>query len=343
MGKGQTKIGGGRMSAIVIAGWIVGSALALVAIAAALTMRPDIPREQVVRAYSMPDSRFLTLKDGSVAHVRISGSGPPLVLLPGFSSSTFAWDGWARTLADRYQLIRIDAPGHGLTAMAANADLSPSGGTAFLIEIIDALGLDAVAIAGNSMGGGQAWRLAALHPDRVTALILVDSAGPTSRRVDGDIARVRRAAANPLLRTALLYGGGELVMAQALKSGVHDPKTISPDDVRRTDQLYRAAGNRAVLLRSLEARASDPVAARPADIRAPTLIMQGAEDRLVPPDVARALAADIPGARLIIYPGLGHTPHQEAPEKTAGDAGAFLDAVLGDKPGERRYMDGSHR
>lgn len=313
-----------------IAAWVVGIALALIAaaiaIGAALGLRPDIPRAEVLRRYTMPDSRFLTLPDGSTAHVRISGEGPPLVLLHGFSSSAWAWDGWTRELAGSYRVIRIDAPGHGLTRMAKDADLSPDGGVAFLSNVLDALGERRVALGGNSMGGGQAWRFAAVHPERVRALILVDSAGPRSRRVERDIGQVRRAASNPILRTLLLYGGGRFVMAQGLRSGVADPSKITDEKVRRTDDLYRAEGNRATLLRSLESRSlSAPV--DPAQITAPTLILQGEEDTLVPPEVARALQEAIPGAQLILYPGLGHTPHEEDPAKTAAAVRAFLAGV----------------
>lgn len=313
-----------------IAAWVVGVALALVAallvVGAALGLRPDIPRADMLRRYTMPDSRFLTLPDGSIAHVRVTGEGPPLVLLHGFSSSAWAWDGWTRELSDAYRVIRIDAPGHGLTQMAPSADLSPDGGVTFLANVLDALGEQRVSLGGNSMGGAQAWRFAAVHPERVGALILVDSAGPRSRRVERDIGQVRRAAANPVLRTLLLYGGGRFVMAQGLRSGVADPKTITDEKIRRTDDLYRAEGNRATLLRSLESRSlSDPV--DPGLVRAPTLILQGKEDKLVPPEVAEALAAAIPGARLVLYPGLGHTPHEEDPARTAGDVRAFLVAA----------------
>lgn len=319
-------------SAAQIAAWIVGGLLALAAallgLGAALGLRPDIPRADVLRRYTMPDSRFLTMPDGSIAHVRISGDGPPLVLLHGFSSSAWAWDGWTRELAGSHRVIRIDAPGHGLTKMAPGADLSPDGGVAFLANVLDALGERRVALGGNSMGGAQAWRFAAVHPERVSALILVDSAGPRSRRVERDIGQVRRAAANPILRTLLLYGGGRFVMAQGLRSGVADPSTITDEKIRRTDDLYRAEGNRATLLRSLEARGSSAVI-EPDQVKAPTLVLQGEEDKLVPPEVAEALAAAIPGARLVLYPGLGHTPHEEDPVKTSADVRAFLAQIEG--------------
>jgi pimeloyl-ACP methyl ester carboxylesterase len=102
------------MRGVIVGAWIFGGLAALVLAAAAVGLRPDIPRSQVLQARTMPDSRFLTLKDGSIAHVRISGEGPPLVLLHGFSSSAWAWDGWTRELSGSYRLIRIDAPGHGL-------------------------------------------------------------------------------------------------------------------------------------------------------------------------------------------------------------------------------------
>ena len=61
-----------------------------------------------------------------------------------------------------------------------------------------------------------------------------------------------------------------------------------------------------------------------ARITTPTLVMSGANDALVPFSVAEALAAAIPGAKLIIYPGVGHVPMEQIPERSVGDLKAFL-------------------
>ena len=67
-------------------------------------------------------------------------------------------------------------------------------------------------------------------------------------------------------------------------------------------------------------------------IKAPTLILWGAEDKVIPVEQASRLAEAIPDARLIVYPGVGHVAHEEAPTETLADVRAFLTGVEGGAP-----------
>ena len=316
--------------------WGAGLAGALALIVAVLFVRPDADRQAVVAAYRAPDSRFLELPGGAVAHVRIDGpaDAAPVVLLHGFASSAWAWDGWAENLARDHRVIRVDLLGHGLTLAASREGLGRPEQTLFVAAVLDALGVKQAVLAGNSMGGAVAWSFAATWPDRVRALVLVDSSGPGP---DGPPARVRDtmdAWYAPLLRAALRWGGGTIAMRAALRwgggtiamrasmeSGVADRRGIRDPDVRRADAFWRL--HRAELLGAFAAMRADgppPLSA----ITAPTLVLQGGRDTLVPRAAADALVAGIKGARLIVYPALGHTPHQEDPAKTVADVRAFL-------------------
>lgn len=319
---------GRRNLLLVVAAWGAGLVGALALIALLLVVRPDADRDAVVAAYRAPDSQFLSLPDGAIAHVRVDGpaDAPPIVLLHGFASSSWAWDGWTAALKPNHRVIRIDLLGHGLTQMAPGAAAWRAQQEGFVLATLDALGVRTAVVAGNSMGGGIAWSLAANHPDRVAALILVDSAGPSP---DGPPARVRRtldAWYAPALRAAFRWGGGTILMRMSLRSGVADPGKITDADVRRTDLFWRL--HRAELLAGFSALRSDPQPSL-STITAPTLVIQGGEDRLVPRAAADALVAGISGAQLKLYPGLGHTPHQEDSAATAADVRVFLKAVDG--------------
>ena len=307
-----------------IALWGAGVIGALLALGVALFVRLDADRGAVLRTYSVADSRFLTLPDGAVAHVRIDGpaDGVPIVLLHGFASSAWAWDGWSADLARDHRVIRIDLLGHGLTVAAPHEGIGRVEQTRFVGAVLDALGVDKAVVAGNSMGGAVAWSFAATWPDRVRALVLVDSSGPGP---DGPPARVRdvmRAWYAPLLRTALRWGGGTIAMRASMESGVADRRGIHDPDVSRVDAFWRL--HRAELLGAFSAMRAGGKPPPLAAITAPTLVLQGGRDKLVPRAAAEALASGIKRARLIVYPALGHTPHQEDPAKTVADVRAFL-------------------
>jgi pimeloyl-ACP methyl ester carboxylesterase len=307
--------------------------------AALLGLRPDSVRQAVEREYRAADSRDLALPDGAIAHVRESGppDAPAVLMLHGFASSAWAWEGWAEALKDRYRVIRLDLPAHGFTKMHAQSDLSAAGQVAFLAAVLDALALPAAIVCGNSMGGALAWRFAAQYPARVKALILIDAVGRATARAARQFAGWRQRLGNPVLRWLLRWGGGPIPMGWSMRLGVADPRTITPAKVRRADLLWRLRENREALPRALAAGV-DGDGPRPEAVRAPTLVMHGARDRLVPLSEGKALAAAIPGARLIVYPDLGHIPHEEDPARTAADALAFLAGLGADKTGRPGYM-----
>jgi len=90
-------------------------------------------------------------------------------------------DGWVAELKDRYRLILVDLPGHGLTGDWPRGDFSIDAYADFIEVLADTLHLDRFAVAGHSMGGAVAWTFAVTRPERVSQLILVDAAGFRAR------------------------------------------------------------------------------------------------------------------------------------------------------------------
>ena len=100
-------------------------------------------------------------------------SGPPVVLLHGFSDAGLCWHRFASDIASEYDVILPDAAGHGRTSPPAPGE-QQARGVADVLAVLDALGFNQVALVGHSMGAGTAARVAVAAPERVRALALED-------------------------------------------------------------------------------------------------------------------------------------------------------------------------
>jgi pimeloyl-ACP methyl ester carboxylesterase len=282
---------------------------------------PDLPRDHLVKRYGQPPSAFIDV-GGTRVHVRDEGKpdAMPLVLIHGSLGSLHMWDGWIARLSDRYRLISVDLPGHGLTGPWARGDYSIEAYADFVEVLADTLELDRFAIAGHSMGGAVAWSFAATRPERVSQLILVDaSAYPR----EGDAPLRSRVTRAPLIGDVGIYFKPEWVVRQALRDAYADPAAATPERVRRFAELQRFPGNRpATLQRTRHQDPLDPTPLKRLDV--PALIIWGAQDRWVPVADAYRLQRDIKGSKLAIFEKLGHNPQEEDPKATAAAVAAFL-------------------
>jgi pimeloyl-ACP methyl ester carboxylesterase len=313
---------------IKVLGIIVG-VLALAALGFWLKLRaPDIPYETLDAKYVTAASRFVDLPGDIRLHYRDEGdpNAPLLVLLHGYGDSYTTWEGWVATLKDQYHILSLDFPGHGLTRAPQGYRLSGDA-LADLVNVFAArLKLPKFAVAGNSMGGGVAWRLAVRHPDSLNALVLVDAAAFPPSAPPKNI---------PLAFKILQYSWGRALLAsidnsplidQGLKMDVYDPTLITPALVARWAEFQRAPGHRDILMsgdvRGLSAATTELVS----KISVPTLVIHGESDVLIEPASSKRLAESIPGAQLILYPKVGHLPQLEIPQQSATDVAAFLKA-----------------
>jgi pimeloyl-ACP methyl ester carboxylesterase len=231
-------------------------------------------------------------------------------------------------------VISVDLPGFGLTGPWSGryASWSYRGDdlARFVLEVLDHLHVKRFAIAGNSLGGEVAWRVASLAPERVQRLVLVDAAGyelnPESVPIGFRIARLP--GINRLMEWLLPRG----VVEASVRDVYGDPSKVTPQLVDRYFELTLREGNRAALVRRFQAQALDQQAvdANVARIRAlqmPTLLIWGGHDRLIPPANAQRFHADIAGSRLVMFDALGHVPQEEDPAATAAALLAFWSEV----------------
>ena len=227
-------------------------------------------------------------------------------------------------LGAKYRVISLDQIGHGLTGPNPTDKYDAAAFTGTLDALMVRMGVSRFALADNSMGGWVAWEYAAEHPEKVSALILVDAAGPPedpTRKLPLGFRLLRTPGINRLVD----FISPRSVFAQSLHQTVSNQAVVTDAVIDRYRDLNRYPGNRrATRLRSTISHAHDDNAARVGTITVPTLILWGAEDTLIPANGADWFAARIKGSRAIVYPRVGHLPMEETPDASAQDVDAFL-------------------
>ncbi len=254
---------------------------------------------------------------GQETEIREIGEGRAVILLHGYPLDGAMWSGVARALTPGYRVLKPDLPGHGENAAQAPVSLE---GHADFVEAVLGQIEGPVGLAGFSMGGYVALALMKRLPQKVRALALVD----TRSGADDEAGRGKRTEAIATVRS-----GGVAPIAQAML-----PRLLSPESLKRADLVERV--NRIMTRQKPETIEADLSAMRDRpdqtaslpSISVPTLVIVGELDVLTPPPESQALAAAIPGARLVTIPGAGHLAPMERPRAVAAALGDFFGPAL---------------
>jgi pimeloyl-ACP methyl ester carboxylesterase len=290
-------------------GWFAATAL----IALAAGVRRDIAPDALRARWATSPSRFITAR-GMTVHVRDEGPRDdprPIVLLHGTSDSLHTWDGWVSALKGSRRVVRFDLRGFGLTGPAPDGDYRIEAYVRDTIAVLDALSIRRCVLGGNSLGGNIAWETALADRSRVEALLLVDAAGYPFAATRVPIGF--RAARSPVFRPLVRWLTPRFMVASSVRNVFADPRRVSEALVDRFHDMALREGNRAALIERFRQSAPGEHAASIPRISVPTLVLWGAEDRLIPVDRAHRFKSDVPGADLVILPGVGHVPQQEDP------------------------------
>jgi len=305
-----------------------GILVMLTALAVPIARAPDRPVETLVARWAPPPSDFIEVK-GQMVHLRDQGPRDdplPIVLIHGTSASLHTWEGWATALKGQRRVISFDLPGFGLTGPFSGAyvhdDYRGDTLARFVIDLLDHLKVPRAVLAGNSLGGEVAWRVASLAPARVDKLVLVDASGYDFEPVDLPLGfRLARLPVVSALSEWFLLRG---VIEGSLRSLYGDPAKVTPALVDRYFELTLREGNRHALRLRMQQLEMGQDAARLARLKLPTLVIWGGNDRLIPPPTAQSFTRDIAGSRLVVFPALGHVPHEEDPDATVSVVKEFL-------------------
>jgi pimeloyl-ACP methyl ester carboxylesterase len=286
---------------------------------------PDRDPAAMRAKYTNASSQFIDLGGGLRMHVRDEGKrdGPALVLLHGSNASLHTWEPWVARLGARYRIISFDQIGHGLTGPDPANQYDQKRFVDVVDQVTAKLAVDRFALAGNSMGGGIALSYALAHPEKVTALILVDAAGAPQAAPRSLPIGFRIAQMPGINRIAEIITPRGLIET-SLRQSISNQAIIDNAMIDRYWELLLYPGNRrATGIRFATVR-SPFEQAQLGSLKLPTLIIWGAEDSLIPLASGKWLARAIPGAKLVVYNGIGHIPMEEAPDRSAADVDAFL-------------------
>ena len=251
-----------------------------------------------------------------------AGEGPPVLLLHGISSSLYTWKDVLPALAGHHDVIAVDLPGFGDSAIP-----SPASGDRIarsVVGLMDRLGITRASIVGNSLGGAIAIAIAARLPDRVDRIVLIDAAGYNFAPADRPfLLRVAGAIPAPVLEALPVRP----MVAVGLRQVFHDDSLVTPDKIAEYVAPMRRPGASAALHGLLLGTDDLHFPGVIREVRAPTLILWGRYDTWIPPRDADRFAADIPGARVVMME-TGHMPQEERPAETAARVEEFLGAEL---------------
>lgn len=260
-----------------------------------------------------PECRYVDIRGVQTRYWQEGAAGTHVLLLHGIACSVLEWHHNVSTLAQAHRVWAMDLPGHGQTDKPQDFDYGISGLTRFVLDFMDALGLQKVHVVGNSLGGRLALECARMAPERLWSMTLLDPAG------------VERRPTLLEFRLASVRGLGELLTRpNAMGTRMLWSKAFAAPDRFVTDELvrdkYRLAsqpGAHAAFLRTLRSFVGlggfEPGQVRSLQeampgLHTPALVIWGRQDQFVPCAHAEVLRGRLPDVQVQIWDGCGHAP-----------------------------------
>ena len=243
------------------------------------------------------------IRDGVGIYYEVHGRGPALLLSHGYSATSRMWHGQIEALSMTHTVITWDMRGHGQSDYPEDpAAYSEPATVADMTALLDVVGADKAIVGGLSLGGYMSLAFHLAHPERVRALLIIDT-GPGYRKDEA-----REGWNANALKTAERY---ETEGLSRLASGGVEMRTSHH---RNAEGLAKAARG------MLTQRDAGVISSLPT-IAVPSIVVVGANDT---PFLAASdyMAAKIPGAKKVVIPGAGHAANIDQPE-------AFNTAIVG--------------
>jgi pimeloyl-ACP methyl ester carboxylesterase len=271
---------------------------------------------------SDPVERRIQVAPAETLHVSISGDGDPVVIVPGLLGAGFGFRKVAPLLGEAgYRTHVFDLLGTGNSARPRDADYSLNAQADRIAAALDSLRVGGAIVIAHAIGGSVAMRLAVRRPDLVGGLVLVE-AGPAESSTSPGLRRAL--GLSPLIR---LLGAGRI------RDRIRDQMVEASGSPEWVDSVaiegYTADSSRdlGAVLRTLkamaDAREQGSLAADLPAISSPVLLLLGGTDHAGAPPAAEieVMARALPLFAADTLAGVGHFPHEEAPE-------SVRDAVL---------------
>ena len=245
------------------------------------------------------------------------GAGEVLLMVHGFNADKDNWTRMAAALTDDYRVVALDLPGFGQSSRIDGLSYDAGTQADRLKAFHDAVGLAAVHLVGNSMGGEIVAVYATRYPEDVATLTLVDAAGVASPQ-PSEYSRLLAEGKNPLI-------AGDVDEYDALMDFVFVEKPWVPRPIL-AHFAQVAIDNRPFTEKIWQDFRGIPsgLEERLSTIAAPTLVIWGDTDRVLDVSMAAVFDDKIPDSRVSILTGVGHLPMLERPDETAALLRDFL-------------------
>jgi pimeloyl-ACP methyl ester carboxylesterase len=317
---------------------IIASIIVIILCAGIFLFKGELAQDQVDAKYTSEKSQFFTMENGARIHFRDEGNpnGPAVVLVHGSNASLHTWEPWLVILGESYRIITMDLPAHGLTGAVPDKRYGSPAQLRTGDAVVRHLGIDKFTLGGNSMGGGVTWRYTLAHPEKVEAMLLIDSSGlPQFRQLleakANELDQDKKEAPvffslmrKPWFRAIAKYIDPYWMTKQGVNSAYNYSPMVTEELIQRYYELALRDGSRDATLSRFSTynTTEEPVDA--GGFSVPALIMWGREDSLIPVDVAELFSTTLAQSTLVIYDNVGHMPMEEIPNRSAKDVSTFL-------------------
>lgn len=261
-------------------------------------------------------SRFATAA-GIRWHVQQMGSGPALLLLHGTGAATHSWRALAPLLAQRFTVVAPDLPGHGFTDPLPRSRLSLPGMAEAIGELVKLLDIDPALAVGHSAGAAILARMSI--DGRIDPAVIVSLNGALlplpglASLVFPPVAKLL--FLNPFVPRLVSRLGSDPAAVERLIDSTGS--RIEPAGRGLYHRLMANSGHIAGVLGMMASWDLWPLQRDLARLRPALLLAVGSNDGTVSPAEADRVAALVPAAHVVTFPGLGHLAHEEEPEKIA--------------------------
>lgn len=290
---------------------------------------PDKPR--LPHAYERTEARDILVRSSVLgnmkAHVRMMGSGPPLLLVHGLMTTSYSFRYVIEPLAEHFRVFACDLPGAGRSDKPLVPEYSPHNLGVFLGELQKALGIRGCAVMGNSLGGSISMHLALHDPIAISKLVVNHAPAIPDKRYVALQAVLSQSIVRNVFRRVVQGDVRKWIFRnvhyydETLKSREELDEfglpLATPEGMQAFVKMLRETMHPAgfeSFVKRLEHRA----------LTVPTLLVYARQDPLVPPSVGEALHRLIPTSKLEWIDGTSHFTHVDSPDRMVQTVLPFL-------------------
>ena len=253
-----------------------------------------------------PASATFANVDGARVRYLDVGQGPAVVLIHGYASSLETWDPVIPALAKTHRVIALDLKGFGWTDRP-EGDYSPAAQAQIVLDLMTQRGVERADLVAHSWGASVALAAAIAAPQRVTRLALYDAWAYEEQLPS-------------FFLWSRMPGLGETLFGlyyaqrpdERLALAFYDKRFVTEPLAEAVTRAMKRPGTKAAALAAARGQRFSKMQAKYRTLTQPALILWGREDRVSLPSAGERLAADLPHAKLVVYPRCGHFPMLEA-------------------------------